>query len=275
MDTRELCVAVVQMQSGHDLAQNLSAMRALCAQAARNGARLLLLPENFAFFGEPEQRSEHAEVLGRGPISQSVAGVARDHGVVIVAGGMPERSSDAKRPYNTAAVFGASGELVTRYRKLHLFDVELSDGQVYAESESTTPGDTAVVFECHGVRVGLAICYDLRFPALFETLSAAGAELFCLSAAFTEQTGMAHWDTLLRARAIEHTAYVAAAAQWGSHPGGRRTFGHSVLIDPWGCVLSQHGEGTGVVMVTLDRKYQAEVRRRLPCVAHRRSVRVS
>jgi predicted amidohydrolase len=272
MPSQTLSIAAIQMQSGQDLAQNLASARTLCARAARGGAALVALPENFAFFGPEEERRAHAEAVGAGPISHAVAEMARDSGVFVVAGGMPERSSDPRRPHNTAAVFDTKGDVVTCYRKLHLFDVELPNGQVYAESASTTAGEEAVLFECNGVRVGLAICYDLRFSALFSALASASADMFCVTAAFTESTGMAHWATLLRARAIEHTTYVAAAAQWGSHPGGRRTYGHSSVIDPWGTVLAQHGEGEGIVSAVLDLGYQASVRARLPCLAHRRTV---
>lgn len=272
MNDERLCVAVIQMQSGPDVAQNLAAVRQHVDEAASRGAELVVLPENFAFFGAEEERRALAEAIGEGPISQAVAELARERSLVLVAGGMPERSGDEQRPFNTAAVFGPNGAVLASYRKVHLFDVELGASQVYAESASTSAGDRAVVFDYEGVRVGLAICYDLRFPALFEALSHAGAELLCVSAAFTERTGMAHWETLLRARAIEQSAYVAAAAQWGTHPGGRQTYGHSSVIDPWGAVLSQHGEGAGVALATLDRAYLEQVRRRLPCLRHRRDI---
>jgi predicted amidohydrolase len=170
-------------------------------------------------------------------------------------------------------VFGQRGAVIASYRKIHLFDVTLPHGQVYAESASTRAGAQAVTFDGNGVRVGLAICYDLRFSALFDALATAGAELLSVTAAFTEATGMAHWEVLLRARAIEHGAYVAAAAQWGSHPGGRRTFGHAMIVDPWGCIVAQHGDGDGIAVATLDLAYLNEVRSRLPCAQHRRPVR--
>jgi predicted amidohydrolase len=265
-------IAVIQMQSGDDVARNLERTRELCRSAAATAARLLVLPENFAFFGSESKKAELAEPVPEGPISTALAQLARELSVTIVGGGHPETSPDPTRPFNTQVVFDASGELVARYRKLHLFDVVLPDGTRHHESHSTTPGEAVALFDWEGTRVGSSICYDLRFPSLYSTLASEGAELLLVTAAFTEQTGMAHWQTLLRARAIENTAYVAAAAQWGSHPGGRRTFGHSCIVDPWGETIAMASEGEGHAVGFVDRAYLGRVRQRLPCLAHRRSI---
>jgi predicted amidohydrolase len=258
------------MQSGDDVARNLGRMRELCERAANQGARLLVLPENFAYFGSETERARIAEPVPAGPISRALSALAKELSVTLVGGGHPEASQDPARPFNTQVVFDEHGELAARYRKLHLFDVVLPDGTRYEESRGASAGSEPVAFDWGDVRVGASICYDLRFPSLFEALSTAGAELFLVTAAFTEQTGMAHWKTLLRARAIENTAYVAAAAQWGTHPGGRRTFGHSCIVDPWGEILAMVGEGEGHAIAQIDRAYLLQVRERLPCLSHRR-----
>jgi deaminated glutathione amidase len=265
-------IAVIQMQSGDDVGRNLECARTLCARAAGRGARLLVLPENFAFFGTEAQKLAHQEELQRGPVGEALAEIASAHRVTVVGGGFPERSSDPTRPYNTSVVVGPDGAVVASYRKLHLFDVVLPDGMRYAESSRTSAGQGRQTFSWEGITVGLSICYDLRFPALYQALSEDGATLLLVTAAFTEQTGMAHWETLLRARAIENTAYVAAAAQWGGHPGGRRTFGHSAIYDPWGTLVAGCGEGEGVAVGEIDGRYLEQVRRRLPCLGHRRPV---
>lgn len=265
-------IAVIQLQSGDDLAKNLERTRALAARAAGRGAGLLVLPENFAFFGTEAQKLAHQNTLEQGPIAETLAQIASTHGVTVVGGGLPERSADPLRPYNTSVVVGPDGRVLTSYRKLHLFDVVLPNGMRYAESSQTSAGDGRRTFVWEGITVGLSICYDLRFPALFQALVDDGAALLLVTAAFTEQTGMAHWETLLRARAIENTAYLAAAAQWGAHPGGRRTYGHSAIYDPWGALVSGCGQGEGVAVAELDLEYLRQVREQLPCLAHRRRI---
>ncbi|MCC6558381.1 MAG: carbon-nitrogen hydrolase family protein [Polyangiaceae bacterium] len=263
----------VQLSSQGDVGENLERASALIAEAARRGASAVVLPENFAYMGDEEGKRGIAEPLDvepAGPIGRRVAEAARAAGVAVIAGGFPERSEDPARPFNTCAVFSPEGRVVERYRKVHLFDVDLADGTRYRESASTSAGGVPVVAEVGGARVGLSICYDLRFPELYRALSAAGAEAIVVPAAFTLLTGKDHWIVLLRARAIECQAYVIAAAQWGKHPRGRATYGKSCIIDPWGEVIAQASEGEGVVTATLDPAYLARVRESLPALSHRR-----
>jgi deaminated glutathione amidase len=276
-------VAAVQLSSQADVGANLDRCAARVAEAAARGAKLVLLPENFAFLGgSEEERRTLAEDLGppsttpvsapavpSGPIARRLAELARAHGVWLLGGGMPERSGDPARPYNTCAVFAPDGRLAARYRKIHLFDVDLAD-RAYRESAASSPGREPITLSAAGLGVGLSICYDLRFPELYRALSAAGAEVLVVPAAFTVQTGKDHWHVLLRARAIEAQAYVIAAAQWGKHPGGRQTFGKSCIVDPWGEVIAQASEGEGVVTAAVDRAYLGQVRASLPSLQHRR-----
>jgi deaminated glutathione amidase len=264
--------AANQLSSQENLNENLARVATLIENGVKRGATAVVLPENFAYMGEEEGRRAIAEDLDgeRGPIARCLSDAARSAGITVIAGGFPERSSDPSRPYNTCAVFAPDGTIAARYRKVHLFDVDLADGTKYRESASTSAGERAVVIEVDGVKVGLSICYDLRFPELYRALSAAGAEAIVVPAAFTLLTGKDHWHVLLRARAIEAQAYVIAAAQWGKHPRGRATFGKSCIIDPWGEVIGQVSEGEGVVLAMLDPAYLARVRANLPALLHRR-----
>ncbi len=273
-----LVFAAVQLSSQAEPQPNLDRALALVAEAARRGARAVLLPENFAYLGGDEEgKRALAEDLpfgddGKGelgPIGKRLADAAKKHAVTILGGGMPERSGDPNRPFNTCAVFGPDGKLEARYRKIHLFDVDLAERR-YRESAATARGDAPVVTSIGGQKVGLSICYDLRFPELYRALTALGAEVLVVPAAFTVTTGKDHWHVLLRARAIEAQAYVVAAAQWGKHPGGRQTFGKSCIIDPWGEVVAQASEGEGVITATIDPAYLTKVRSELPSLRHRR-----
>jgi predicted amidohydrolase len=265
-------VAVVQMNSQADLGKNLERATELTSRAAEMGAELVALPENFAFMGEAdEQKREIAEDLaGDGPIVKAMSGVARERGVFVLAGGMPEKSGEGDRPFNTSVLFAPNGALLARYRKVHLFDVDLPDGTTLRESNACRPGEDAVVTEVRGKKLGMTICYDVRFPELYRKLVDQGALLVTVPAAFTLTTGKDHWTTLLRARAIEDQVFVIAPAQHGRHPRGRVTYGKSAIIDPWGDVLAQCGEGEGVAIATLDFAYQQRVRAALPSLKHRR-----
>lgn len=266
--------AAVQLSSQADLSENLSRACARVREARDRGADVVLLPENFAFIGEEEaSRASIAEDLdaGSGPIAKAISSVAREAGVYVVAGGLPEKSDSPARPFNTCAVYSDEGALVARYRKIHLFDVDLQrsgGGGLYRESACTAPGCEPVVVEMAGVRVGLSICYDLRFPELYRALAKQGAEVMVVPAAFTLATGKDHWQVLLRARAIESQCYVVAAGQWGKHPRGRQTFGKSCIVDPWGEIIAQAHEGEGLAIARLDRAYLEHVRAALPALTH-------
>lgn len=264
-------VGAVQLTSGNDLDANLRRATELVERARARGAELVVLPENFAFMGGEQEKLRIAEELdGSGPIVRTLRDAARASAVWIVAGGMPERAPDPTRPYNACVAFDPEGQLRAVYRKIHLFDVEVGDGQTYRESAATSAGDEPVLLEALGQRIGLSVCYDLRFPELYRRLSALGAELLVVPAAFTLMTGKDHWQVLLRARAIENQSWLVAAAQWGEHPGGRRTFGKSCIIDPWGEIVAQASEGEGVVVAEIDPAMTERVRASLPALRHRR-----
>jgi predicted amidohydrolase len=266
-------VAVVQLNTQDDLARNLERVRHWVGQAARAGAELVTLPENFAFMGEEAQKRELAERLDGafpGPILSALAAEAKAAGVWLLGGGMPERSDDLARPYNTSVLVDPKGDIAATYRKVHLFDVSLADGTTLRESAATSPGAEAVTAELLGVRLGLSICYDLRFPELYRRLIDEGARVVAVPAAFTVTTGKDHWVPLLRARAIENQVYVLAPAQHGKHPRGRQTFGKSVIVDPWGEVIAQCSEGEGFATATIDLAYQDQVRTSLPSLLHRK-----
>jgi deaminated glutathione amidase len=268
---RPVTLGAVQLSCQGDVGENLGRVAALVGEAARRGAEVVLLPENFAYMGDEEGKRAIAEELaGAGPIVSCLAALAREHRIHLVGGGMPERSPDPSLPFNTCAVFGPEGGLVAAYRKIHLFDVDLADGTRYRESAATTPGDKPVVAPVAGFGLGLSVCYDLRFPELYRALGAAGAEVLVVPAAFTLLTGKDHWHVLLRARAIENQAYVVAAAQWGKHSKGRQTYGKSCIIDPWGEVIAQASEGEGVVTAVADPRYLERVRANLPALRHRK-----
>ncbi len=271
-------VAVIQLSSQDDVTANLARVRELVLEAGRSGAELVALPENFAFMGEESKKFEIAERVDAdpaGPIVTALRLAARDARVWLVAGGMPERSDDPARPFNTSLLFEPEGRLVSKYRKVHLFDVDLPDGTKLLESGATTAGSEPVVDEISGragkpIPLGMTICYDLRFPELYRRLGERGARIVTVPAAFTLTTGKDHWHVLLRARAIENQVFVLAPAQHGKHPRGRQTYGKSLIVDPWGDVLAQCAEGEGFAMARLDFAAQDRVRASLPCLTHRR-----
>lgn len=271
-------VAVIQLSSQDDVNANLARVRELVLEASRSGAELVALPENFAFMGAESKKLEIAERVDddpSGPIMTALRLAARDARVWLVAGGMPERSDDAERPFNTSLLFSTDGRLVSRYRKVHLFDVDLPDGTKLLESGATTAGSEPVVSEISGragkpFGLGMTICYDLRFPELYRKLGERGVRIVTVPAAFTLTTGKDHWHVLLRARAIENQVFVLAPAQHGKHPGGRQTYGKSLIVDPWGDVLAQCAEGEGFATARLDFGAQDRVRASLPCLSHRK-----
>lgn len=265
-------VAVVQLNSQGDVATNLRRVEELVGAAAADGATLVGLPENFAFLGESEEDKRRvAEAIpGDGPIVRALVALARKHQIHLVAGGMPELSADPARPYNTSVLVAPSGAIAATYRKIHLFDVDLPDGTVLKESAGSSAGSEPCVAPVGETLLGMTVCYDLRFPELFRRLGDAGARLVTVPAAFTLTTGKDHWHVLLRARAIENQVFVLAPAQTGRHPRGRQTYGKSLIVDPWGDVLAQCGEGEGYAVARLDFAYQDRVRASLPCLKHRR-----
>ncbi|MFT3664036.1 carbon-nitrogen hydrolase family protein [Piscinibacter sp.] len=268
-------IAAVQMVSGTSLDANLDAARRLIAQAADQGARLVALPEYFCFMGRADaDKLAIAERPGDGPIQAMLAEAAARHGVWLVGGTLPLRCGDPRRVLNTCCVYAPDGALAARYDKIHLFRFEREAGGVresYDEGRAILAGSDAVAFDAAGLRVGLSVCYDLRFPELYRALTRARpCDLICVPAAFTHTTGQAHWELLLRARAVENQCCVIAPAQGGRHENGRRTWGHSMIVDPWGEVLALRPEGEGVVLAELDAARIAEVRAQLPALAHRR-----
>jgi deaminated glutathione amidase len=271
--------AAIQLNSGDDVAANLAAAVRGLEAARAEGAALAVLPENFAFMGAREgDKLAVAEAAGHGPIQDFLAATARQLQLWLVAGTVPLRTDDAKRVAAACLVYDAAGAVVARYDKMHLFDVEVpgaaadaAAGERYRESATIAPGALrSVVVDTPVGALGLAVCYDLRFPELFRQLAARGAEVLAVPSAFTERTGAAHWDVLLRARAIENQCYVIAPGQHGVHPGGRRTYGHSLLVDPWGTVLAQRPAGDGAIVAPLPREPLLNLRRSFPVLDHRR-----
>jgi predicted amidohydrolase len=260
------------MCSSDNFDANLASVRALTDRAAAEGARLIVLPECFSFLGRKEgDKLAIAEALdGRGRVATTLAELASKHGVWIVGGGTPELvRGDLRRTYNTAVVVDPRGELVARYRKIHLFDVDIPGGATLRESDATARGDELVVVEIDGAKVGVTICYDVRFPEIYRKLvKTHGAEILLVPAAFTAHTGAAHWHLLLRARAVENQAWVIAAAQHGRHNEKRESYGHSLVVDPWGTVVAEQATGDGVVHTTIDGATVAKRRAQMPCLDH-------
>ncbi|MFM1886621.1 MAG: hypothetical protein RL026_1778 [Pseudomonadota bacterium] len=263
-------LAVLQMTSGCEVAPNLVRAGGLLAAAADAGADLAVLPENFAFMGRDSQdRSSVVEAPGAGPIQEFLAAAAQRHRLTIVGGTLPLRTQGEERAGQALLVYGPDGRCLARYDKIHLFDVVLPDGESYRESKHLAPGREVVVADTPAGRIGLSICYDLRFPELFRRLAAREAQLMVVPAAFTAPTGEAHWEVLLRARAIENQCVVAAAGQWGRHENGRETWGHSLVVDSWGRVLAERAEGEGIAVADIDFDAQQALRSRFPALAHR------
>jgi predicted amidohydrolase len=268
-------VAAVQMTSTPDVAVNLRAAGELLARAADEGAGIAALPENFAWMGRDSgpQRDDRRAVTekdGQGPIQDFLANAAARHKLWIIGGTVPIESGRDARGGAACIVFDANGKRVARYDKIHLFDVDVpGKDEHYRESANISPGTTPVIVDTPAGKLGLSVCYDMRFPELFRRMSAAGAEWFCVPSAFTAPTGRAHWETLLRARAIENLAYVVAPAQAGFHMNGRETYGDTLIADFWGRVLKRLPRGTGVVTADFDPRRQADARLRFPSLAHR------
>ncbi len=265
-------VAAVQMNTGADVAANLALAGELIEKAAGDGCELAVLPENFALMAaRARDKLQHGEVPGDGPIQSFLSETAARLGIWIVGGSIPLLSPDENRVFGACVTVDSDGRTQAIYRKIHLFDVHLSDsGESYRESYSMYPGEELVSVDTPAGRIGLTICYDLRFPELFRSLVDKGATLFTVPAAFTAVTGMAHWHVLLRARAIENLAYVIAPGQTGTHADGRATYGHSLIVDPWGKVLAEQPEGNGIAVADIDLETVTRLRKEFPALSNRR-----
>jgi predicted amidohydrolase len=263
-------IACVQMTSRQDKAANLERAESLVARAASTGADVVVLPEKWNLIGSADDYRAAAEPLDGGPSVEAMSRWARALGITLVGGSITERREGREKLSNTSCVFDPEGGLVAVYRKIHLFDVAIPDGARYAESEGVRAGDQVVLAATALGRIGLTICYDLRFPELFRRLATLGAEILTIPSAFTLYTGKDHWEVLVRARAVENLAYVLAPAQVGKHGPRRETFGNAMIVDPWGVVLARCPDGEGVCVAPFRRERLERVRRELPALKHRR-----
>ncbi|KTC94098.1 carbon-nitrogen hydrolase family protein [Legionella erythra] len=261
-------VAVVQMRSSASVQDNLEQVGKMLAKAHDEEVDLLVLPENFAFMGMKEtDKLTIAEKYGEGEIQQAVSALAKQYGVWVVAGTIPIKGL-RDRVRSASLVFDDHGLCAARYDKIHLFDVRVSSQEAHEESNTVERGDEVVVVDTPAGRLGLSVCYDLRFPELYQQLSMRGAELFTVPSAFTAITGAAHWEVLLRARAIENLCYVLAPNQGGTHANGRQTHGHSMIVEPWGKILAEQDENPGMVMAEIDLQRLKQLRLQFPCNTH-------
>lgn len=267
-------IAAIQMASGPQVRPNLAEASRLISEAVQAGAGLVVLPENFAIMGMTEQdKLKVREKDGEGPIQAFLAEQARKHRIWLVGGTVPLETKNEAKISAACLVYNDKGERVARYNKIHLFDVELIDnGESYNESATIEHGEDIVVIDTPFGRLGLAVCYDLRFPELFRGMLDLGVEIVALPSAFTAITGKAHWESLIRARAIENLIYVVAAAQGGYHVNGRETHGDSMIVGPWGVVLDRLPRGSGVVVADMDRARLLSTRRTFPTIEHRRLI---
>ncbi len=263
-------VACVQMTSRTDKAANLATAERLVAQAAAGGADIVVLPEKWDAIGGSALYHATAEPLEGGESVTAMSEWARRHGITLVGGSIAERREGREKLSNTSLVFDPDGQIVALYRKIHLFDVEVG-GVVYRESEAEEPGEEPVVAEAEDWKIGLSVCYDLRFPELYRILALEGAQLVTVPAHFTTPTGKDHWHVLLRARAIENQLYVAAAAQIGETLPGKPAYGRSLIVDPWGLVVAQAPDEETVISAELDRAHLEDIRAKLPSLANRQS----
>lgn len=269
---RRMKIAAVQMVSTPDWPSNRDAAARLVAEAAAAGATLVALPEYFCIMGRRDSdKLALAEPAGDGPIQRFLSGTAREHGLWLVGGTLPLAAGGGggERALNRCCVFAPDGSEAAHYDKLHLFAFD-NGRESYDEGRTLCAGGAPMAVQCGGLRTGLSVCYDLRFPELYRALMTPPCDLLVVPAAFTFTTGRAHWELLLRARAVENQCYVLASAQGGEHPNGRRTWGHSLIVDPWGEVLDVLPEGEGIVVAELDPARIAQVRTQLPALAHRR-----
>lgn len=264
-----LLAAAVQMTTTAEVERNLDTAERLVDVAAARGARLVGLPEHFAFLRAEGLPVPAPQALD-GAWVQRMADVARRHGITLLLGSLPERIDGDRRFFNTSVLLGPDGATLAVYRKIHLFDIDVPGLEHLKESWATRPGEAAVTADSPAGRIGLSICYDVRFPELYRRLAADGARILAVPSAFTDRTGKDHWEVLLRARAVENLAYVFAPAQTGTHAPGRASHGHAMIVDPWGTILAQVAEGEGVAVAEIDFARQDRLRRELPALGHRR-----
>lgn len=261
-------IALIQMISSAKVAENLKHVAQLLIQAKESQAALVVLPENFALMGMHEtDKLKIAESYGQGPIQDKISQLAKDLGLWIVAGTIPIKSSGTKIKASSI-LYDNNGKNVARYDKIHLFDVRVSENEAHEESLTIERGNELVVVDTPVGKVGLTVCYDLRFPELYQQLCAKGAQLLTVPSAFTAITGLAHWEILLRARAVENLCYVLAANQGGHHENGRDTYGHSMIVEPWGKIVSQKAIGTGCIVADVDLQRLQQLRKQFPCIEH-------
>jgi predicted amidohydrolase len=265
-------VAAIQMTSSHVVEDNLAAAGTLLREAKDRGAEMACLPENFSFIGlKDADKLQIAEADGAGPVQDFLSKTARRLGLWILGGSTPLTGDSDRRVVNASLLYDGNGKRVARYDKIHLFDVTVPGrNERYLESKHVTPGESVVVADTPVGRLGMSVCYDMRFPELYRALVSRGAEWLAMPAAFTVPTGLAHWETLLRARAIENLCYVVAPAQVGTHTSGRETYGDTLIVDYWGRVLTRLTQGTGVITAEFDPALQAETRARFPALENRR-----
>lgn len=264
-------IACIQLNSQADMAANILLVEQYVAQAAAEGARFVTLPENAFFMRDPADKSAFTtHPRDQHPAVVVCSRLARQYGIWLLAGSVALPAGEGKS-FNSSLLFDNAGNIIAHYDKIHLFDVTLPNGEIYAESSRFQPGEKAVVADTPWGGVGLTVCYDVRFPQLYRALAKAGASIITVPAAFTQVTGEAHWHILLRARAIEQGCFIVAPAQTGTHPGGRKTFGHSLIIDPWGTVLADGGTQPGIITAEIDLSQVELVRSRLPSLEHDRN----
>lgn len=264
-----LNVACIQLNSGADMNANIARVETLVKDAADKGAQFVTLPENAFLMDEPKsERTLYAHEDH--PALRACEELAKRSGIWLLAGSVAVDSKSDKKMYNRSVLFDDKGQQVSQYDKIHLFDVEVGDGQVYRESARFESGGKAAIVDTPWGKLGMTVCYDVRFPQLFRALAKAGAEIIAVPSAFTQVTGEAHWHVLLRARAIENGCFIIAPAQTGIHPGNRKTFGHSLIIDPWGKVLADGETGEKIIMAELDLSQVKRVRASLPSLTHDR-----
>ncbi len=265
--TKKFSVAAVQMLALEQKAANIAEAEKWICEAAAQGARVVALPEVFVWRGVKKEERQAAEPIP-GPTSERLAVLARKLSIYILGGSILEQIPGTEKAYNTSLLFSPEGRVLAQYRKIHLFDVDLREGVSVKESDTRARGDAVVVTETDLCPMGLSICYDLRFPELYRKMAAKGAQLMFVPSAFTAYTGQAHWEPLLRARAIENQSYIVAPAQFGKHSNSFETYGHSMIVDPWGKILAELPDGPGIILAEIDLVYLLRVRTELPCLEH-------